>query len=154
MNKKDLLIVSYLRKNARETLTNMSKKTKIPISTIYEKLRTQNGGIIKKHTSLIDFNKLGYSTRANIMLKVSKESKEAIKEHLLKAQQINSLYRINNGYDFLVEGVFRHLKELEEFLEKLDEKYDIEKNEVYYIIDDIKRETFMSDPQMLDMIGT
>ncbi|MGM5487849.1 MAG: Lrp/AsnC family transcriptional regulator [Nanobdellota archaeon] len=151
MNKKDMLIVTCLRNNARESLTNMSKKLKIPVSTIYERLRQNGGGLIKKHTSLIDFNELGYSLRANIMLKVNRSCREEIKEYLLKHFQVNSLYRINNGFDYLCEGVFRHLKEFEEFLEKVEEKFTIEKVDVHYVIDDLKRESFMSDLQLLEI---
>ncbi|MFO7710778.1 MAG: DUF758 domain-containing protein [Candidatus Woesearchaeota archaeon] len=151
MNQKDMQIITCLRSNARESLTNMSKKLKIPVSTIYERLRQNGGGLIKKHTSLIDFNELGYSLRANIMLKVNKSCRESLREYMLSHLHVNSLYRINNGFDFLCEGVFRHLKEFEEFLEKLEEKFTIEKVDVHYIIDDLKRECFMSDLQLLDM---
>ena len=151
MNKKDFLIITCLRKNARESLTNMSKRTNIPISTIYERLKTNTDGLIHKHTSLIDFNKLGFSTRANIMLRVHKDSKEDLKKYLLNYFQVNSLYRINNGYDFLVEGIFRHLKELEEFLDNLETRFNIEHKEIHYIIDDLKREAFMTDPLFLEL---
>mgnify|MGYP006289128311 CR=1 FL=1 len=152
MNKKDLLIVSLLRRNARETLTNISKQTKIPISTIYERIRMNNDGIVKKFTSIIDFSKLGFTTRANIMIKADKESREGLRTTLLSSPHVNSLYRINNGYDFLVEGVFRDLQQVEEFFEKLEEKYDILEKEVHYVLDDLKRESFMDDPQLLDLL--
>lgn len=152
MKYKDLLIISFLRGNARETLTNMSKKTKIPISTIYERINNNRLGIITKFTSLIDFNKLGYATRANIMLKVGKDCRDQIREHLMKHMNVNSLYKINNGMDFLIEGVFRHLKELEEFIDSLDEKYELLDTKVHYIIEDLKRETFMSDAELVKMI--
>jgi Lrp/AsnC family transcriptional regulator, leucine-responsive regulatory protein len=151
MKKKDLMIVSMLRKNARESLTNMSKRTKVPISTIYERLKSCNKGIITKFTSLIDFSQLGYATRANIMIKVHKNSKNALKEYLLKHQQTNSLYKINNGFDFLVEGVFQHLQELEDFLECIEDKFEIQNKQVHYIIDDIKRESFMAEPSSIDI---
>jgi DNA-binding Lrp family transcriptional regulator len=152
MKRKDLLILTELRKNARETLTNMSKRTKIPISTIYERIKNNNGGVITKFTSLVDFNRLGFSTRANIMLRVHKSSKTEIVKCLKKHHNTNSLYKINNGYDLLIEGVFRHLKELEEFLDMLDEKFELQEKQVHYIIDDIKRETFLEDPQLIPMI--
>ena len=76
MKKTDLLIISSLRQNAREKLTNMSKKTRIPVSTLFDRIRMHEGKLIKKHTALIDFNKLGYNTRANIILKVKKTDRE------------------------------------------------------------------------------
>ncbi|MBI4439643.1 hypothetical protein HY638_01615, partial [Candidatus Woesearchaeota archaeon] len=37
---------------------------------------------------------------------------------------------------------------LEEFLEKLSVQFRVKRKEVYHIIDDIKREEFLSDPQL------
>lgn len=153
LSKKELLLMAYLRQNARETLTKLSRKTNVPISTIYDKLKQYENDIIKKHTSLLDFNRLGYTTRATIMLKVDKEIKMDIREFLTNSRSINSIFKINNGFDFLLEGIFREIKDLEDFLDRLDEKFKIKNKQVYYIIEDIKREGFMADPTLLDMVG-
>ncbi len=149
MDKKDLKILTNLRHDARMSLTKMSKKTSIPISTIFDRIKIFQDNVIKKHTSLIDFNYLGYSTRANIMLLVDKKDKEAIKDFLLKHQSINSVYKVNNGYDFMIEGVFKQIKEMEDFLEQLEQRFTIVDKKSFFIIDEIKRESFMSDPEML-----
>ena len=144
LNQKDMLLLTNLRQNARETLTRLSKKTNIPISTIYEKLKTYNGDIIKKHTSLINFSKLGYNARVEIMLRVDKDNRDEIKEFLSRKPCINSIFKINNGYDFLVEGIFRNIQEVEDFLEIIEDKFKIKQKQVYYIVDEIKREGFMT----------
>ena len=35
----------------------------------------------------------------------------------------------------------------------MEEKFDIKSKEVYYVIDDIKREAFMSDPNVVDLLN-
>jgi len=109
------------------------------------------GKLITKHTSLIDFEKLGFNTRANVCLKVDKEKRGELKEHLLKNQNVNSVFKINNGYDFLAEVIFNHIKDLEDFLENLEENFNIKGRQVYYLIEDIKKEGFMADPQLVDL---
>ncbi len=153
MQKKDLLILSNLRKDARMSLTNMSKATHIPISTIFDRLRMHEVGLIKKHTSLIDFEKLGFNTRANVCIKVDKSKREELREHLSKHQNVNSVFKINNGYDFLAEVVFHNIKDLEEFMENLEERFNVTQTQVYYLIEDIKREEFMADPLLMDLIN-
>jgi len=150
MKRTDVLLLRSLRKNARETLTNISRDINIPVSTIFDKLRFYEEGIITKHTSLIDFSKLGFSTRANITLKVKKNEKDKIKEFLLENPNVNSVYRINNGYDFLVEGVFHNIMELEEFCDALDIKFKIKSKQIFYIIEDLKREEFMANKGSLN----
>lgn len=149
MKEKDILLIANLRANARDTLTSISKKIKMPISTIFDRIKLYQQDVIKKHTTLIDFGKLGYNTRAHITLKTSKNNRENLKNYLLKQPNVNTLYKINNGYDFLVEVIFRGLKELEEFNEAMDEKFRIKSRQVYYIIEDIKKENFLSDPELV-----
>ena len=144
LNQKDLLLLINLRQNARETLTRLSRKTNIPISTIYDKLKLFYGDIIKKHTSILDFARLGYNARVNIMLRVDKEQREQIKDFLARKDCINSVFKINNGYDFLAEGIFKDIREVEDFLETLDDKFKIKSKQIYYVVDEIKREGFMT----------
>ena|SRR3989344_8201269 len=152
MNKKDFIVMAHLRRNARETLTRMSRKTNIPISTIYDKLKMHEGSTITKHTCLIDFNHLGFSTRANVMLKVDRTEREKLLASLMNNLHINSIYKISNGYDFLIETVFRNVKDLEDFLDALEMKFRLKDKQVYYVIEDLKRESFLSDPETIDLI--
>ena len=144
LNQKDLLLLNNLRQNARETLTKLSRKTRIPISTIYDKLKMYHGDIIKKYTSIIDFAKLGYNARVNIMLRIDKEQRDEIKEFLARKDCINSVFKINNGYDFLIEGIFKDIRGVEDFLETMEDRFKIKSKQVYYVVDEIKREGFMT----------
>ncbi len=149
--KRDLLIVSNLRQNARQTLTRMSRKTRIPISTIYDRLKYHEEGLIKRHTSLLDFSKLGYATRATVLIKVSREQRDAIRDFLLKSSCVNTLMKINNDFDFFFEVIFKQIRELEDFIEEMEEQFKIRSKKVFYIIDELKREGFLSDPMLVGM---
>lgn len=152
MSAKDMLLMAHLRKNSRETLTKMSRLTKIPVSTLYDKLKHYERSLIHKHTCLVDFASLGFNTKASILLKVERGIREELKNYLLKDFNVNTVYKINSGYDFMVEGVFKHIKDMEDFLEKLEERFEIKDKVVHYIIEDIKREEFMADPQTVEMV--
>ncbi|MCP3683019.1 MAG: Lrp/AsnC family transcriptional regulator [bacterium] len=153
VNKKDMIIFSHLRANARETLTRISKKTSIPISTIYDRIKMYEGSVITKHTTLIDFAQLGFNTRANIMIRSDKASKQQLTDFLINNEHTNSVYKINNGFDLLVDAVFRNIKDLEDFIEMVEGKFDVRDKQVYFIIDDLKRETFLSSPEMVDLVN-
>lgn len=59
MSPKILQFLAYLRENSREKLTTISKRTKIPISTLFDMLKELQGNLITKNTVLLDFSKLG-----------------------------------------------------------------------------------------------
>ena len=153
LDKKELIILSKFRENSRESLTKMSKKISVPVSTIYEKLKGYEKSVIKKHTSLLDFSKLGFNTRATIILKVTKENKDPLKDFLLNNRYVNTFYKINNGYDFMIEAIFRELNEVESFVEELEDKYNVQDKKVYYIIDELKKEAFLSNSEYLKLSG-
>jgi DNA-binding Lrp family transcriptional regulator len=147
MRKNDKLIISYLRQDSRIQLTKMSKKTKIPVSTLFERLKNYKKGIIKKNTAIVDFSKLGYNTRAKILLKCKRENIEQLRIFLERNKHTNELFKVNNGFDFMVEFICTSMHELEGHLEKLYKEFKIEKELVFYIIEEIKRENFLSDPK-------
>lgn len=149
MKKTDLLIISSLRQNARVKLTDMSRMTRVPVSTLFDRMKLHEGNTIQKHTALVDFSKLGYNTRANIILKVKKEDRDSIRDFLMKHSCVNSAFKINNGYDFLIEAVFKNIKEVEDFIELLEEKFKIKAKQVFYVIDDLKKEAFLSNPAVV-----
>ncbi len=143
MNAKAMKLLGQLRENSREKLTIISRKTRIPISTLFDTLKDLQGKVITKSTVLVDFSELGYHARAQILLKVDKDSKENLKKHLLCNERVNTVYKVNNGWDFMVETVHKNIKELDCFLEKLKEEYNVENQEIHYLIDEVKREGFV-----------
>ncbi|MFP4403724.1 MAG: Lrp/AsnC family transcriptional regulator [Candidatus Woesearchaeota archaeon] len=149
LSKKEIVIVTQLRNGARQNLTKISKRTNIPISTIFDKLKKLEERNIVKHTSLIDFEQLGYNTRATIMLKSGKNERYELEKYLLKHEKINSVFKITNGFDFFIEGIFRTIKELEDFLELVEDRFNVKKKNVFFIIKEIKRENFMTNNELI-----
>ncbi len=145
MKKTDMLLMVNLRKNARQSLTSIARSTKIPISTLYEKLKAQNGVLFKKFTTILDFGSLGFGTRVNVVLKTSIDKREEMLNYLVRHPNINNVYRINNGYDFQFEAIFKNMKEHEDFMEVFENSFPIKKKEIFYIIDDVKREGFLEE---------
>ena len=152
MKQKDLQLIACLRNNARETLTVMSRRLQVPISTLYDRLRHSEGNLIKKHVALVNFQEIGFATRAHVMLNAPKERKDEVREYLIRHFNTNTILKVNNGYDFMVEVVCRSMKEIEDFLEELDERYGVRNCKVYYIIEDIKQEGFFNDPQLVGYV--
>lgn len=150
ITKRDLLILSCLRANARCRLAEISRRTHIPISTLFEKLRGYRGTILTKTTSILDFSALGFSTRANLLIRCTKQ-RDDVKQHLLVNYHVNSLYRVNNGHDYLAECIFRTMNDAESFAEHLRTTYDTVIR-IQYVLADLKRETFLSDPALIHQV--
>ena len=143
----DLRVLSHLRKDARKKVTDISRDMKIPVTTIYDKIRShKKKGIIKKHVSIIDFSKLGLYTTLFIALRTDRISKNDVEKILTNSPNINSLYKVNYGYDYLVEGVFKNLSEAHQFIEKI-ESLGANQIQVYNTIETIKKEHTLTEPE-------
>ena len=53
----------------------------------------------------------------------------------------------------MVEMVFREIREMEDFLEKIEDRFKIKAKQVFYVIEDLKREEFLAEPELLELVG-
>ena len=144
---RDLLILSHLRRNARMKLTSLSRATRIPVSTLFDRIRDyKEQGLVKKNTALVDFERLGYQAKALVILSAKKKDRQGLFEFLKRCGNVNSLFRINNGWDFMAEVVFPGIKEVEAFIESLEDQVSLKDKKVFYIIDELKKEAFLASP--------
>ncbi len=140
INPKDLQIIAHLRQDARQSLVDIGKKTLMPTSTVFDKVQRYKGGLVKKYTALVDFPRLGYGFRVWMVL--STENKNELKEFLSSHGNVNSLYKINNGFDFLIDCVFKNWEEVYAFQEKIKE-FKLKEKITLDILDEVKREEFL-----------
>ncbi|MFH1400995.1 MAG: Lrp/AsnC family transcriptional regulator [Nanoarchaeota archaeon] len=146
MNTKERIFLHYLRLNARAPLTEISKRTSIPVSTLFDRLKTLQEHLILKHTTLLDFEKLGYPCRAAIMLSVPLGHREDLRHYLETHEHVNSIFRINNGYDYFVDCIFTDMQRAEQFIEDLEARFQITDKKTHYIVQVIKNEEFLCNP--------
>jgi DNA-binding Lrp family transcriptional regulator len=140
LTKKEMIILQELRGDARKTLTGISRKTNIPLSTVLLTLRKLENTVIKKYVSLLNYPALGYNIKVHLFLKPKEGYKKKLKNFLLSHNSVNTFYKINGDYDFLVECIFRKIEELEGFKERLEEMSD--SRQEHHILENIKNERF------------
>ncbi|MBT7903190.1 Lrp/AsnC family transcriptional regulator [Candidatus Woesearchaeota archaeon] len=141
MDSKNIKLLTQLRVDSRQKLTVISKKTNIPISTLFDSLKFLKHQIISHSTILLNFSELGFDVKAQIFIKCDPIFRNRLRSHLLLHKSVNNLFKINNGWDFIAETVHRNVRELDYFIESLD-VFNIANTEIHYILEDIKREGF------------
>lgn len=150
----DLVVVSNFRENSRESLTRMSRKTRIPISTLYEKLKEyEDNKVINKFTSIVNFSKLGYKTKVNVMIKPNMETKKQLEEFLMRHRAVNSLYKVGSNFEYLAEIVCKDIEEFHKFLLQLEDIKVLNK-EILFVIDDMRREDFLANSKNVLLMAT
>lgn len=141
----DLKIISHLRSNSRQSLASIARQLGIPASTLFDKVKNYEKKFVRKHTTLIDFDRLGFFTRLQIAVGVPLEKKQELHGFLLHHKNINSLYRINHGFDFLAECIFKSPADAKNFVEQLESNFGITKSCVFDMLEELKKEEFLQD---------
>lgn len=146
LDQTDLKILGHLQKNARKTLTRMSKETRIPISSIYDRLKRLEGiNVIKRYTTLFDLKKIGIHCRVLLLIRVNENQKSELEAYLTGNPFVNSLARTNGEQNFVAECLFRDIKDLESFTESVRKRFKGIEFSVHHILEDLKRESFLVD---------
>lgn len=141
LNKTRLLLLRQLRNDARKSLSDMSRDTGIPVTTIFDNYKKLvDGRIISGHSPMIDFKKLGFNYRSFLLLK-AKDSDE-ISDFMNSHVNVNSIFRIS-GYDYLADCIFPSTKEFYDFTDAL-KGIGISEIEVHEVIEQLKYEEFFS----------
>lgn len=145
--KKDVGIISHLRKDARNKVTNISKNLKIPVTTIYDRIRSAEKRYIRQYSAILDFNKMGYSTICTLQFEINNTIRERVQNDLVNCPNVNTLRRINLGTEFIAETIFRNITDLDNFVDNLENTYGIKKIIINHINEDIKKESFLTSPE-------
>jgi len=143
LTKRDMSLIKCLRENSRMSLTEISKKTKIPISTLYDRLRLQQKQLGLKHTTILNFKDFGFGTKAHIFLKSNITDRSKLENYLKFNDHVNSLFKSTNRFDFIVEGVFKEVEEVDSFLEDLEKRFPSIQYDTHFIVKDLLRESFL-----------
>ena len=122
----EIAMLARLRRNARESLSSISRATGIPVTTLFYKHRNLETCLISKYTSIIDFIAAGHSVRIWLVARASQKKSSAFESLLRAHKNVNNAYRVAgenglNGNEYLAEGVFKDYGEAQEFTEKIQE---------------------------------
>ena len=128
-----------LRKDGRMTLTALSRKTGIPVSSLFDHLKRLKKDL--RFTLLLDFERMR-NTRAFVVIRCKKGQRDECLNRIRKNACVNNLFRINNGFDFLVEVVVSDLKELEDWLTA--QQGTVRKVLVFYVLEQLGQEQFFT----------
>ena len=139
----DLKIMSLLRRNARESLTHLSRQTNIPISTIFDRLKAQSGTAIKKHTVLLNFPLIGYQIRLHMLVR-TKDLASAT-SFLRSHSHVNSVFQLSGEYDFAIDAIFKDMQEVDAFMQAFGTAACLEKINTNYIVSEVVREQFLEN---------
>ena len=133
IDKKDMKIIEYLKEHGRDKISDISNSLEIPRATIFERMeRLRKDGFIKKYTVDLNYDKLGYSVLAYIMIQYNPKSsidQRSLCVNLSLMENVISASIVTGDWDIMLLTAQKSMKDLSVFvLEKLRTMEGIEKS--------------------------
>lgn len=117
LNETDQKIIEILLENARISYTDLAKQ--IGISRVAVQSRIQSlvdEGVIERFTAVVNPIKVGIQVSAFFNVDVEPKYLDKIAEKLALHPAVTSLYHMTGPSTLHMHGVFKNMKEMEEFL--------------------------------------
>lgn len=124
LDKKDSTILAALKENAKLSTQQIAKRTRIPITTVHNRIKKlEKEGIVKGYTVVLDNKKIGKPLAAYILITVDykllkeiKKSQYELAQQLLKNPAVESSAMITGASDIIIKVRCGSIDELNEFV--------------------------------------
>jgi len=117
-------ILDFLKQNCKLSSRELSKKTKIPLTTVHNKIKKlKEQGVIKKYSIEIDYEKLGLKLCAYIMANVNyninhKISQQEIAKKINNLHFVESVDKITGDMDLMIKVRTKNIQQLNGLITK------------------------------------
>ncbi|MEL9909137.1 MAG: Lrp/AsnC family transcriptional regulator [Desulfurococcus sp.] len=113
----DKKILNILQEDSRQSLKSIAEKLGRPVSTIHERIRRLlEKGVLRKYTVLIDYEKLGYTVKALVLMNVDGKHIIDVERYISQHPNVLTVYDITGEFDVAVIAVFKEIRELDSFI--------------------------------------
>ena len=117
MDEKDKILLNELKKNSKRSVQELSKATKIPSTTVYNRIKAlEKEGIIKHYSVKLDNKKVG---KIQAFFEVT-VNPNAVSEFIKKIKA-DEIYSIAGDYQFLIKATFNDLGGVYSFTAQLQQ---------------------------------
>lgn len=146
IDQKDMQILKELKNNSRLSAKEISKKTGIPITTVFNRIKKMEKSIIiKGYTTTLDEDKLGRHIKAYIMitadynfLKKAKMSQQKLAVKLKQHEFVDEAAILTGVSDIILKVSTSNLSQLNEFVTGYLRNVDgVEKTQTSIILESV-----------------
>ena len=135
----DRKILNVLIDNSRLSLRQISQKTDVSVATAMQRIKKlEDEKVIKKYTTLIDYEKLGYDVEVLIEVRISKGRLFDMEKKLATQPNVFAVYDITGTSDAIILARFPSTRQMDNFLKKIQTYEFVERTETKLVLNTIK----------------
>jgi len=120
LDETDVKILKELQEDGRMNYAEISRRTGIPSSTVYDKIaKLVNKAVIKKFTVILDREKVGFAVSALIGVETGAELYGNVAKELCQLPELVGVYGSTAEFDLMAKVRTTSLKRLNEILNRI-----------------------------------
>lgn len=149
LDKTDNDILSYLQKDSKIAIKQLSVYLNLSNTAIYERIKKlEKNGVIEKYVAIVNKEKIDRSFVVFCQIKLIQHKHEYVKKfekEVVKFDEVLECYNVSGEYDYILKIVVKNMKAYREFLNnKLTTLDHISSTHSTFIINEMKN-TFVID---------
>ena len=148
MDKLDYQIITELRRNARQTASDISKSIHLSVSTVIERIRKmEKSGLIKTYTVITNDQKLGNDI--TVMMEVSMEHPRFNEDFITRINDhpnVIACYYLTGEFDFMLKICCRSSEHLEQIHNQIKDCPGVRLTRTHYVLRTVKN-IYSSTPE-------
>lgn len=140
----DKKILNVIIENSRLSLRQIAKKTNVSVATVMHHIKNlEENKIIKKYTTKIDYEKVGFDVVVLIEIKISKGKLFEVEKKIATHPNVSVIYDITGTSDAVILARFQTTRQMDNFLKKIQTYEFVERTETKLVLNTIKEESML-----------
>jgi len=148
MDDKDRRIIECLREHGRWSVQKIAKQTRIPITTVYHRMkRLEKEKVIQRYSVQLDYTKIGLPLATYVLITVDYKALKEISltqydltKKLLGEKEVESASMVTGGTDIILKMRVANVDELNKFITvKLRNIGGIERTQTMIVLNEVEK---------------
>ncbi|HLC96250.1 MAG TPA: Lrp/AsnC family transcriptional regulator [Candidatus Nanoarchaeia archaeon] len=136
---KDKRILNALLRNSKLSLREIAKIADVSVATVMNRVnRLEKEGIIKKYSTILDYEKLGFDVEVLIEIRISKGKLFHVEKEIDHHPNVFAVYDITGEFDAAILARFPGRRQMDAFLKKIQTYDFVERTNTRLILNTIK----------------
>lgn len=139
---RDKEIINCLIIDSRQSYRKLAEKAKVSVATIMHRVnKLEKEKIIKKYTTVIDYEKLGYDVEVMIEISISKGKLFMVEKKIAVHPNVFAVYDITGASDAVILARFHNRRMMDNFLKEIQTYDFVESTHTKLILNTIKEDS-------------
>ena len=141
IDKIDKKILNVLQQDSRLSYRHIAKRVGVSVVTVINRMeKMRKSGVVKKYSTLIDYDKLGYDVPVIIEISTRQGKVSHVVDMLSKEPSVFAVYDVTGNVEVEILAKFKTRTSLNNFIKKLQSYPEILRTRTRLILEIVKEE--------------